>query len=775
MVISKKQTILTFLLFIIIHLGSQSAFSQRNTQQEKLILVLHSMASNRPLQIYFNKYLRKAMEVQNSHPYIIDFENLDLIRYNNDNYKQNLVKILKQKYSNPLPDILIIVHPQATFFTKEYNLFPDVPKILINNQPKIADSFFSGDNSIYGFFGTDFKSNIEHCLELFPDTKKIYVVRGDGIIGKNNEQSFIEDTKDLRPKVSFEYLRSLDVDELMNRVQSLPEHSIIYYLVYTKNPHNRSVYAMDIGKKLGEHANKPVFVFMDMFTETGILGGKVISIESMAIWASDITRRVFNGEDINTLEDTYFKNRHIYNWDQLIKWKIDENKLPPNSIIQNRVYTFFELYKWWIFVGVFILVLEFLLILVLFANINWRKKAEEEILRSKILLESSIESPKDMIILSLDREYRYLYYNKIHTDSMVHIYGTRPRIGDCIFDHMKGKEDIEKVKAHYDKALAGDGHVVIEEYGDDQLRYYYEIQYNPVFNDKNEIIGVTSFAQNITERRQAEEALKNAHIELEKRVEERTYELKMAKEDAEFANKAKSEFLSNMSHEFRTPMHQILSFSQFGVSKINKVNSEKLLHYFLKIGDIGEKLMLLLDNILDLSKLESGKMDYERSRKDLKQVIGNVSKEFNSLINEKGVILEIAENNIPAEIICDEYKIGQVIRNFLSNAIKFTPTDKKITLSIEHSELPVEQQQTNNKSVPSILFSVKDQGIGVPDVELNSVFDKFVQSSKTKTGAGGTGLGLAICKEIIDAHNGKIWAVNNPEGGATFSFMLPYE
>jgi hypothetical protein len=133
------------------------------------------------------------------------------------------------------------------------------------------------------------------------------------------------------------------------------------------------------------------------------------------------------------------------------------------------------LYKWWIFGGVLILVLEFLLILVLFANINRRKKAEEEILRSKILLESSIESPKDMIILSLDREYRYLYYNKIHTDSMVHIYGTRPRIGDCIFDHMKGKEDIEKVKAHYDKALAGDGHVVIEEYGDDQLRYYYEI------------------------------------------------------------------------------------------------------------------------------------------------------------------------------------------------------------------------------------------------------------------------------------------------------------
>jgi len=140
-------------------------------------------------------------------------------------------------------------------------------------------------------------------------------------------------------------------------------------------------------------------------------------------------------------------------------------------------------------------------------DITERKHAEEEILRSKILLESSIESPKDMIILSLDREYRYVYFNKIHAESMAQVYGTQPRIGDCIFDYMQGKEDIEKVKSHYDRAMAGEGHVAIEKYGEDQLRYYYEIQYNPVYDDKKEIIGVTAFAQNITERKQAETVL----------------------------------------------------------------------------------------------------------------------------------------------------------------------------------------------------------------------------------------------------------------------------
>ena len=108
----------------------------------------------------------------------------------------------------------------------------------------------------------------------------------------------------------------------------------------------------------------------------------------------------------------------------------------------------------------------------------------------------------------------------------------------------------------------------------------------------------------------------------------------------------------------------------------------------------------------------------------------------------------------------------------LSNSIKFTLKDKKITVFLDPGEL---RGQSDVKTIPAICIRVMDQGIGIPEEELDSVFDKFVQSSKTKTGAGGTGLGLAICKEIIKGHNGRIWAEHNPEGGATFSVMLPYE
>jgi PAS domain S-box-containing protein len=404
-------------------------------------------------------------------------------------------------------------------------------------------------------------------------------------------------------------------------------------------------------------------------------------------------------------------------------------------------------------------------------DITGRKQADKELKQSEDKLNRMFKFADYMVCIA---DLKKGYFTKVSPSFTSHLgWSEKEMLSIPILDFIH-PDDVEKTAAIIKEQMEKEVDVIQFEnrYKTKKGNFrWFEWAANPVPEE-----GVTyAAAYDITERKQAEEALKNIHTKLEKKVEERTVDYKKAKEEAEFANKAKSEFLSNMSHEIRTPMHQILSFSQFGVSKINKVKTEKLLHYFSKIGVVGKQLMSLLDAILDLSKLESGKMDYEMSSKDLKQIIGNVSKEFYSLISEKGVMLEIAEKNIPAEITCDEHKIGQVIRNLLSNAIKFTLKGKKITLSIEHSELPTGQQQTDNDTIPAVCVSIKDEGVGVPADELESIFNKFIQSSKTKTGAGGTGLGLAISKEIIKAHNGKIWAENNPEGGSTFSFMLPYE
>ncbi len=268
-------------------------------------------------------------------------------------------------------------------------------------------------------------------------------------------------------------------------------------------------------------------------------------------------------------------------------------------------------------------------------------------------------------------------------------------------------------------------------------------------------------------RRELEEKVRARTMEIEiknRELEEMAIEAVAARDAAEFANRAKTEFLANMSHELRTPMHGILSYAQFGRKRIDKVPRDKLLEYFTEISASGDRLMALLNDLLDLAKLESGKMDYTHRLNDIEEQIDIVVTEFTPVAKEKELRIDKRIAPECRRLFFDRDRIDQVLRNLLSNAVKFSRPGGRITF--ETCMVFVNKQRF-------LKVMVKDQGVGLPEDECETIFHKFIQSSQTKTGSGGTGLGLAICRQIISDHNGRIWAENNPDGGAVFSFTLP--
>lgn len=253
--------------------------------------------------------------------------------------------------------------------------------------------------------------------------------------------------------------------------------------------------------------------------------------------------------------------------------------------------------------------------------------------------------------------------------------------------------------------------------------------------------GVLTIFVDVSEFRQAERATQEA------------------RQAAEEASRAKSEFVANMSHELRTPLQSILGFAELGALRGRA--EPRLAGMFEDIHSAGQRMLALVNDLLEVSKLESTVGTFHLERIDLRGLVYPIVQELEPLLTRNQQSMHVQMSDLPLVAKVDPLRLQQVIRNVAANAIKFSPQGSAIKLL------------GRMDSQGQVHLEVRDEGPGVPEAELETIFEAFVQSSKTKDGSGGTGLGLAICRKIIEAMGGQIFARNLSPQGASFHIVLP--
>jgi signal transduction histidine kinase len=272
---------------------------------------------------------------------------------------------------------------------------------------------------------------------------------------------------------------------------------------------------------------------------------------------------------------------------------------------------------------------------------------------------------------------------------------------------------------------------------------------------------VTAIIRDISEREQVEDRLRSIQEKYTRELAETNRELELRNLEIERANRLKSEFLASMSHELRTPLHTVIGFSELLLEEIEGPLNDKQKRFIGHIHKDSMHLLELINDVLDLSKIEAGRLELRREPFDVAAAIEDVLGSIRSLGSAKAMQLTTSVS-VPSALYADRVRFKQVIYNLLSNAVKFTPQGGKI--------------HVNARVLDGFLqITVTDNGIGIAKEQHASVFDKFHQVGATTKGVReGTGLGLAITKHLVEQHGGRISLESEPGKGSCFTITVPF-
>ncbi len=394
------------------------------------------------------------------------------------------------------------------------------------------------------------------------------------------------------------------------------------------------------------------------------------------------------------------------------------------------------------------------------------RKSEEKYRKLSLIKKAILESPQGIIIFALDKEYRYMDFTLQHKLMMKAFWDVEIEVGKNMLDYIRDENEKKSLKENFDKALVGESFVIVKEYKNEKnSSVFYENRYSPVFNEKNEVIGVSVYVIDITERIRAQKLAEAMLLEVEEKADELraiNKELRTAKEKAEASEKLKSEFLSQISHEVRTPLNVIISNTSLIEDELDEIGytNETVEVGLSAIASAGKRIIRTIELILNVAELRKG--DYHPTKEEFPvlPLLEHVYHEFVSSAKFKNIDLILETDLSPDEkIFTDFFALNHILVQLTDNAIKYT----------EKGYVKIKAEKDNETTRIYII----DTGIGISEKYLPHLFEPFTQEEQGYTRKfDGNGLGMPLIKGYADIIGVEIKVETEKGKGTVFTVII---
>ena len=723
----------------------------------KRVLVIHSFGSAAPPFTTYSVAFETELTQRLGEPVDLDEVSLDHARFAEHEAEEALVDYLQKRQAKWQPDLVVPIGSPAGVFVEKYRerLFPQTPILYSAMDTRRPPGEFQKNAA---FVGESFNapSFIEDILQVAPDTTNIVCVIGASPLERFWTATFQTEFARFTNRVSFTWLNDLPFDKMLNHLHRLPPHSFIFLILLIRDAAGITHNADDSLSRILEVANAPVNSPFEHQLGLGIVGGRLYRDAFGGAESARIAMQILQGEPASNIAPVNINpTGPEYDWRQLHRWSIREDRLPPGRVVKYRVPTTWERYQLFIIAGLAALCLQALLIAALVINLNRRQKAERFLRESEERVKLAAEAAQ-LGIWEWD-----FASNKIWGDerSLERIGpGNENDTGHSRFLRTVYPEDCDGLTQAVARAINGDGnldHVYRRVLSGGRVtwiasrgRVEFDAEHRPM---KMRGVSMDVTARKVAEQqaRESEEARKKAETEAHRWRQELARVSRVS---------IMGELAASMAHELNQPLTAILAnagaaqrFLTAGQADPGELGEivKDIAHDTIRAGDVIRRVRALV-------KKEDQHLTNLKVDEAIREVVSFL---HGDIVARNGrVELELAPD-LPS-VRGDPIQFQQVLVNLVLNA--FDAMDR-----LEFQKRCVILSARREPS-GSVRVTVRDSGTGIPEDKLKLIFEPFYT-----TKANGMGMGLSVTQTIVESHGGRIWAENNEGGGAVFHITLP--